>query len=388
MLTSFISGASSYPYRTLQGFSLRGSSGIKYLEITPGSVPNPHQYVYDYYEWDEVIPGTEYVPGQDYYVNLIEPNTAAIQTDIPIKGYTVGGVRPTFPERGNVWMPVEGSRISGVQIYNGRAWEETNARWWTGSRWIPIYAFDIVTLADMWDVGTQDGTDVIPPITSESGFWRWWQTQWLDFRAWMEKNNSPGSGPGTVYPDQTTCEHTHVEQVLTQPTCTTTGTGLYICTKCGDSYVQSIPANGHDWLMEDSILDELDEDGAVIEPGYDLYRCSICGELYKDFARTGPPGETDRSSLVQLIQNLFQSLGKLVGDLISWILDLGATAMDGFGKVGQFFADTAAQIKEFGGEFAAFLGSFFGIIPSELMTVLSLAVLLFGLGLFIRHVLL
>ena len=381
---SFVFRAHYADYETI---SFYGNATIKYLEFTEGAV-NPHQYVYDYYEWDEIIPGTEYVPGQDYYENLIEPNTAAIQTDIPVRGYTVGGVRPTFPQRGDVWMPVEGSRISGVQVYNGRAWEETNARWWTGSRWIPIYAFDIYTLADMWDVGTQDGSDIIPPITSENSFWNWWQKQWLDFRAWMEQNGGTGTGPGTVYPDQGTCEHTHVEQVLTPPTCTTTGTGLYVCTKCGDSYVQTIPATGHDWLMEDSILDELDEDGAVVEPGYDLYRCSVCGEEYKDFSRTGPPGETDSSSLVQLIQHLFETLGELVGSLISWVLDLGATAMEGFAKVGEFFEKTAGEIEEFGGDFAAFLGSFFGIIPPELMSILSLAVLLLGLGLFIRHVLL
>lgn len=341
----------------------------------------------------EVLKGDQHNTGHKkvsclYDPTELQPNTAAIQTDIPVKGYTVGGVRPTFPVRGDVWMPVEGSRITGVQIYNGRAWEETNARYWTGSRWIPIYAFDLVTLQDMWDVSSSTGEDVIPPITSESGFWRWWQTQWLDFRAWLEKNGGVDTGPGTVYPDQGTCEHTHVERVLTQPTCTTTGTGLYVCTKCGDSYVQTIPANGHDWLMEDSILDELDEDGAVVEPGYDLYRCSVCGEEYKDFARTGPPGETDSSSLVQLIQHLFETLGELVGSLISWVLDLGATAMEGFAKVGEFFKKTAGEIKEFGGEFAAFLGSFFGIIPPELMSILSLAVLLLGLGLFIRHVLL
>ena len=125
----------------------------------------------------------------DYYNSASDSalavNTAALQTDIPIRSYLVGGVRPIYPELGDVWMPVEGRRISGVQIYNGRAWEAVEARWWTGSRWIPIYAFDIVTLADMWDVIGSDGKPVTPTITTETGFWNWWKNQWLDFRDWV-----------------------------------------------------------------------------------------------------------------------------------------------------------------------------------------------------------
>lgn len=154
-----------------------------YASVIPGSAP------------DDAVEKVSCI----YSSEEVKPNTAAIQSDIPVKGYTVGGVRPTFPQRGDVWMSVNGSRISGVQIYNGRAWESTNARYYTGTRWIPIYAFDIQTLEDCWDIA--DGDDVVPPITTESGFWSWWQNQWLDFRKWLELNltGSPGSpgSPGT-----------------------------------------------------------------------------------------------------------------------------------------------------------------------------------------------
>ncbi len=111
-----------------------------------------------------------------YSSEEVKPNTAAIQTDIPINGYTVGGVRPTFPSRGDVWMPVSNNRISGVYIYNGSAWEEANARWYTGTRWIPIYGFDITTLEDCWDIADIDTTIVM--IGSESQFWSWLQGAW------------------------------------------------------------------------------------------------------------------------------------------------------------------------------------------------------------------
>lgn len=82
---------------------------------------------------------------------------------------------------------------------NGRAWEETNARWYTGTRWIPIYAFDLITLQDMWDVA--DSETVVPSITSEYGFWNWWKTAWLDFRSWLSSSSGLGGGSaGSVAP--------------------------------------------------------------------------------------------------------------------------------------------------------------------------------------------
>lgn len=169
-----------------------------FLGVTFRVVPKGGQFVDIMYA--SVIPGTEPDDAVKkvsciYSSEEVKPNTAAIQSDIPIHGYTVGGVRPTFPARGDVWMSVTGSRISGVQIYNGRAWEETNARYYTGTRWIPIYAFDIYTLEDCWDIA--DGEDVIPPITSENDFFRWWQQQWLDFRKWLEQSPSSPISPSS-----------------------------------------------------------------------------------------------------------------------------------------------------------------------------------------------
>lgn len=133
----------------------------------------------------------------------IQPNTAAIQTTIPVKGYTVGGVRPSMPSRGDCWFPVMENRITSVQIYTGTHWEEVNARWWTGSRWIPIYAFDINTLEDLFDIA--DGDTVVPLFPDQNSFLRWWQLQWLDFRNWLENALSNiGSGGGTTLPDDET----------------------------------------------------------------------------------------------------------------------------------------------------------------------------------------
>lgn len=155
------------------------SVDLIYAECVPGSAPNSgHEKVSCIYSSEEV-----------------KANTAAIQSDIPVNGYTVGGVRPTFPARGDVWLPVSGSRITGCYIYNGRAWEEVGARWYTGVRWIPIYAFDIYTLQDCWDIA--DGDDVVTPIGSENEFWNWWKQAWTDFVSGFGSGGSGGeSFPG------------------------------------------------------------------------------------------------------------------------------------------------------------------------------------------------
>ena len=160
----------------------KGSSlDIVYAELVQGSTPNTgHEFINCIYSSDE-----------------LKPNTAAVQTDIPITGYTVGGVRPTFPKRGQVWFTVENKRVQGCYVYTGTAWEAVNCRYYTGSRWIPIYAFDMDTLADLWDIA--DGDNAMVQITTESGFWNWWKAQWLDFRSWLSTHGIGGSGT-TVNP--------------------------------------------------------------------------------------------------------------------------------------------------------------------------------------------
>lgn len=316
----------------------------------------------------------------------IKPNTAAVQSSIPVTGYTVGGVRPTFPERGNVWFPVSGNRINGCYIYDGSMWRVAGCRYYTGTRWIPIYAFDIYTLADCWDVA--DAVDVTPPITTEYDFWNWWKKEWTDFRAWLRGlplGGSDGTGTPPVSPEE--CEHVFAEIILSRPTCTLTGSKIRFCSKCGTSETIEIPALGHDWLCIDSIPDELDEEGNVIKEGYDLYECSICKEQYRDYDRTGPPDE-EGGSITQLIKTLFDKLGALVGGLIDKVLGLAAEALEGFGAMGDYFKEQAEQVSGFGGGFLLFLAAAFDLIPPEIMACISIALVLFGVGLFVKKVLL
>ena len=102
--------------------------------------------------------------------------TLAVRTDQAITGYQIGGVRPSLPEKGLVYALVENSRITSLQIYNGSMWEKVDGRIWTGSRWVPYYAYDILLFKDLWDIVEADPSQDY--IYTESGFWSWLQKAW------------------------------------------------------------------------------------------------------------------------------------------------------------------------------------------------------------------
>lgn len=321
----------------------------------------------------------------------VKANTAAVQSAIPVNGYAVGGVRPTFPVRGDVWFPVEGRRISGCYQYDGAMWRVAGCRWFTGERWIPIYAFDIYTLADCWDAADADQVDPTPPITSEQGFWNWFKKEWNDFRKWGNTSveaivTAIMAGGGA--PSEECEEHTYRYKDIKAATCTAKGSQLFTCTKCGDTYTEDVDALGHDWIQIDDIQDTTDEGGNVIEKGYALWECSRCKTQHKDYERTGPPPDDPQSTITEMITDLFDRLGGLVGSVIDWLLDLGTEAVIGLGDIGDYFKEKSEEVSGFGGGFLLLLSGFFDIIPPELMTAMSLMIVFLVLGMFVKKVLL
>lgn len=314
------------------------SIDISYIEITPGSSSN--LYI------EEV---TCVYPSEE-----LQPNTAAIQTAIPVNGYTVGGIRPSMPNRGDCWFPVMGNRISSVQIYTGTHWEEVNARWWTGSRWIPIYAFDINTLEDLFDIA--DGDTVVPLLPDTNSFFRWWQLQWLDFRQWLESVLGSGGGSGSD------CQHVYSSEVTRDPGCVEPGITTFTCSGCGHQYTQLIDAHGHDWIITDTVPDVLDEAGTVIEEGYDILTCSICDATAKDYG--DGPEEDD----------LFDALGDLLAGGVEWLLDKLTQLADKLRLITETFTSYVDKIKGMGGEFPAFFAAAFLLIPEELRILFWTAV--------------
>ena len=98
-----------------------------------------------------------------------------------------------------------------------------------------------------------------------------------------------GSGePGPDVPP--TCDHTWTETSRTDPACSTPGKVTSTCSKCNQTKTQTIPALGHSWAIDRTVQTTYDEEGNLLQQGYTIYSCSVCGEQYKDMEGTGPPG--------------------------------------------------------------------------------------------------
>ena len=133
--------------------------------------------------------------------------TLAVRSDIPVTSWQIGGVRPSVPTKGQVWALVERQYITSLQIYNGRAWEACDGRIWTGSRWVPYSAYNVITLKDMSDIVDGSSSDH-EYIYTESGFWDWlqrWLTQFkTDLFARLDKLKGSGtdsSASSSALPD-------------------------------------------------------------------------------------------------------------------------------------------------------------------------------------------
>lgn len=153
-----------------------GSSvDIVYVELIEGEANTGHEFV------SAIVPvDTDF-----------STPTLAVKTDLKITGYQLGGVRPSLPSKGLVWALIESGRISSLQIYNGQAWEQVDGRIWTGSRWVPYYAYDVLLLKDLYDIVESDPT--LNPIYTETGFWSWLQGAWGEM---MDKLDQIAAGSG------------------------------------------------------------------------------------------------------------------------------------------------------------------------------------------------
>ena len=154
-----------------------GSAEIAYMELVESTSP---QYEI---EWHNAV----YSSGQ-----LEDAPVLAVKATTEVTSWQIGGVRPSYPEKGMVWALVENGRITSLQMYTGYAWIAVDGRVWTGQRWIPPASFDVFTLQDFWDMVGTSGDDYTY-IYTESGFWDWWQKQWLQFTDKLFNGDGSGS---------------------------------------------------------------------------------------------------------------------------------------------------------------------------------------------------
>lgn len=118
----------------------------------------------------------------------LNDNTVAIMSQLPVSGYRVGGIRPTDPtlDAGYVYMHIDGEFVDSVQQYNGSYWEEVTARLYTGVRWIPVTAFNVFTLEDMFDIIDPDADGSGDTVSDIYQYYLWWSGEWGTFQTWLQ----------------------------------------------------------------------------------------------------------------------------------------------------------------------------------------------------------
>lgn len=118
---------------------------------------------------------------------------------------------------------------------------------------------------------------------------------------------------------------------------------------------ETIPANGHSWVVDHTVLTEYDTEGNLVQQGYTIYKCSVCGEQYKDIDSTGPPpsggggGNDDSDSGV-------------ISEIIA--------------RLKAIYDEISETVQGFFGQFTDFLKAVFPFLPEEFFTILLLGAIL------------
>ena len=207
----------------------------------------------------------------------------------------------------------------------------------------------------------------------------------VDTDAKPERPSKPGDD---VDPD--TCKHNWEETKRTDATCTLPGTVTSTCTKCEKTKTETLPKVGHTWEVKQTTQTSYDENGNVLTQGFTIYRCSVCGEEYKDTDGTGPPASPSTPSdpddpgeedgwLAKLLQKLGDFLGSTVGALLKLLGSILDGILDGLISLVTGVLDRLSQLVDLFGSFGEALGVLWTWLPTEVMTVLVAGVTIFVL---------
>lgn len=117
----------------------------------------------------------------------------------------------------------------------------------------------------------------------------------------------------------------------------------------------------------------------VISSGYDVYTCSRCQEVYRDYDGSGAPDEAG-GSIFKLVTKVFSRLGSLVGGILSSILNHLDNVLTRIDNLVSDFNARTQQVLSFGGDYPLWLSGVWGILPEELQIALGFCVVALILG--------
>lgn len=370
----------------------------KYRDFNPnfriGLSSRTEKFTYDEVRLSRGLLYTEnYSPSfQPFDTNsvLVRPSNPSdkdivIMSNIPVNDYRIGGVRPTYPTKGDVYIYLENDVVESVQQYQGDGWAAVDAEIYTDGTWKTLKKFNLASVKS-----EEVETKPTPTPTPD-----------------------PGTPTPTPTPGGSGCTHQYTITKEKEPTCTESGYKIYKCDLCGDTYTDTLKALGHDWHIVESASStpetpdaspspassaapdaspppaesgiETTDPTASPAPTYTLYRCSRCNMEYKDFDGSGPPQNKDEEDeggilgwLKKLLGSIWSGLLSILESIVGGTIDLVTSLIDdlvaGVTHVIDGLFDALGKIADFGGVFKDFLGAFFGYLPDEIITLLAFSI--------------
>lgn len=190
------------------------------------------------------------------------------------------------------------------------------------------------------------------------------------------ENPDPGPGPDV-------CDHTWTETSRTDSTCSTPGKVTSTCSKCNQTKTETIPATGHSWVVDRTVQTTYDEEGNLLQQGYTIYSCSVCGEQYKDMEGTGPPGPEEEKSIWEKLGDLIGSgfggiieiIEAILGKILDALTSLVDMITDKFKGIVESILSIMDELPALFGGFLDFLAAIFPFLPPEITTILTFGVI-------------
>lgn len=278
-------------------------------------------------------------------------NTIYVQHTTPVVDHRIGGVRPSNPVTGFFYIPLHEDYTGGQpQLYDGGNWVNVTAMVYDGSTLKNAQGFQFSPVGSSPDIDV-DAKPERPP-----------------------KPDTPV--------DPETCTHEWEKTGGTEPTCSLPGTVESTCSKCGKTKTESVPKLSHVWEVKQTVQTSYDEAGNILTQGFIIYRCSLCGEEYKDTDGTGPPNTPGiPSDPDDPEESIWDKIADFVGSVFGGILDLLGSILGGIlDDLVSLCTKTLESLKnpvDLFGSFGDALGVLWTWLPPEIMLVLVTGVTIF-----------
>lgn len=313
----------------IQIFAQTGTSYLDELRVTCGDMVSIGSYTPSNspYDTNKVLA----LP------SVLAADTIYVRHSTPVTAWRIGGVRPSNPTTGFFYIPLH-SDYTGrqAQLYDGSNWVDVDAMVSNGSTTQTTLGFTFHPIGNAEDVNTDLKVDD---------------------------------------PDDISCSHSWAESSRTESTCSAAGSVKYICSKCEATKTEPLAKLNHSWEVKTSVQTSYDESGNVLTEGYTIYRCSVCGEEYKDTDGSGPPmSDTGEDSGSGWFSELMQKIGKFLGTTVGGFLELIGTAisnvLDSLISLVEMTIGKLAELIDLFGSFGDALRVLWTWLPEDVVTVL------------------